>query len=108
MKGATFLHSTGSAAATHFRFCKAADVAGSMEQVQPRCELRSGGERLLFVLVEDRDGFKAIVAGPAMPEISGASGRRRLDPFGQRDRLAALGVGILLGQKRVGTSHGTL
>src|ERR1700752_2591916 len=70
---------------------------------------RSGRERFLLhiPLVEDRDRLEAVVAGPAMPEIGGSAGAG-LDPLGHRDRLAAVGAGISLGQIRLGTSHGTL
>src|SRR5579871_1627547 len=92
-----------------FRFCKAAGTAVPGTPRLFNVTRSSGRERFLVhvALVEDRDRLEAIVARPAMPEISGAAGAG-LDPLRHRDRLAALGAGISLGQIRLGTSHGTL
>src|ERR1700730_7099027 len=77
---------------------------------RPETADASSGKRFAIgrALVEIRDRLKTVVAGPAVPEIRSAAGRR-FDPGRESDRLAALGAGILLGQEaETWVGHGVL
>src|SRR5690348_4186581 len=68
----------------------------------------SGRHRLPIHFGLESDRLEAIIAGPAVPEISGAA-FAAFDPLRHRDRLAALCTGILPGQIReTGLTHGAL
>ena len=76
---------------------RAASSLSQRDGVIARVKL--GRERLVVNagVFEEGNRLEAVVAGVAMPEIDAAV-RFFLDPFGDGDRLTALGARILLGQ----------
>src|SRR5438105_9398553 len=68
--------------------------------------IASGRQRVGIGFLVDRDRLEAIIAGAAEPE-EGRAAWTALDPIGSRNRLAALGTGVAVGQiAGIESSHG--